>query len=220
MSEPARISMSGGEDRFLDRLRSQYEAQGFEFITELDRNELPAFFAGYRPDAIARKPDQNIAIEIKRQDASPSTRNLEQIRKLFEGHPDWRLSVAYVMGPSTPSVTITPSEPQDILRRVREVRALKDQGFYRPALVMAWSLLEAALRAIDEGAEARPRTPGTVIQTLSMKDLITSETEGRARDLINVRNRIVHGDTSVEPTAEDIDLLLGIVEETLRGIES
>ena len=82
---------------------------------------------------------------------------------------------------------------------------------------MAWSLLEATLQAMDNAAEAKPRTPGTVLQTLSMIDLISPDIERRARDLINLRNSIVHGDVSVEPSAEDIDLLLGVVEEALRA---
>ena len=216
MNEPVRIPRHDGQDRFLDRLRSQYEAQGFEFVTQLNQVDLPAFFAGYQPDAVALKLGQNVAIEIKSQDASSSKRNLEQIRKLFEGHPDWRLSVAY-MGSGTPSVTIPTAEPEAILWRVKEARALRDQGFRQAALVMAWSLLEATLQAMDNAAEAKPRTPGTVLQTLSMIDLISPDNERRARDLINLRNSIVHGDVSVEPSAEDIDLLLGVVEEALRA---
>ena len=216
MNEPVRIPRHDGQDRFLDRLRSQYEAQGFEFVTQLNQVDLPAFFAGYQPDAVALKLGQNVAIEIKSQDASSSKRNLEQIRKLFEGHPDWRLSVAY-MGSGTPSVTIPTAEPEAILWRVKEARALRDQGFRQAALVMAWSLLEATLQAMDNAAEAQPRTPGTVLQTLSMIDLISPDNERRARDLINLRNSIVHGDVSVEPSAEDIDLLLGVVEEALRA---
>ncbi|MBQ1497877.1 MAG: hypothetical protein IIZ38_06150 [Sphingomonas sp.] len=216
MNEPVRIPRHDGQDRFLDRLRSQYEAQGFEFVTQLNQVDLPAFFAGYQPDAVALKLGQNVAIEIKSQDASSSKRNLEQIRKLFEGHPDWRLSVAY-MGSGTPSVTIPTAEPEAILWRVKEARALRDQGFRQAALVMAWSLLEATLQAMDNAAEAKPRTPGTVLQTLSMIDLISPDIERRARDLINLRNSIVHGDVSVEPSAEDIDLLLGVVEEALRA---
>lgn len=215
MNEPIRISISEDQGhRFLDHLRAQYEAQGFQFVTQPNQAQLPAFFAGYRPDAIAKKPDQNVAIEVK-QSGTSSERNLEQIRRLFDGHPDWQLSIAY-MGPGSPSVMIPRTEPEAILQRVKEARALRDQGFYRPALVMAWSLLEATLQAVDGASEAKPRTPGTVIQTLSMKGLVGSDVEKRARDLINVRNSIVHGNVLIEPNGEDVDLLLGIVEEALR----
>ncbi|RZI38021.1 hypothetical protein EGT07_36330, partial [Herbaspirillum sp. HC18] len=62
MNEPVRIPRHDGQDRFLDRLRSQYEAQGFEFVTQLNQVDLPAFFAGYQPDAVALKLGQNVAI--------------------------------------------------------------------------------------------------------------------------------------------------------------
>jgi hypothetical protein len=35
--------------------------------------------------------------------------------------------------------------------------------------------------------------------------------------LIDVRNRVVHGDLDAEPTSADIELLLSGVEETLRA---
>jgi uncharacterized protein YutE (UPF0331/DUF86 family) len=62
---------------------------------------------------------------------------------------------------------------------------------------------------------SRPRTPGTVVQTLAMDGYIAPDTERRMRELIALRNQIVHGDVVAEPAAEDVNLVLTAVEEIL-----
>ena len=114
------------------------------------------------------------------------------------------------------SVTIPVAGTPAIRHRVNEVRGLIAKGQRRSAFVMAWSLLEATLRALDRDTASRPRSPGTVVQTLAMNGYIDPDTERRMRDLIGLRSRIVHGDLDAEPTKADVELLLSGVEEALR----
>lgn len=48
-----------------------------------------------------------------------------------------------------------------------------------------------------------------------MNGSISPETEQRLRALIQLRNRIVHGDVAAEPTAEHVKLVAEAVEDTL-----
>ncbi|MGD9885271.1 MAG: HepT-like ribonuclease domain-containing protein [Reyranella sp.] len=113
--------------------------------------------------------------------------------------------------------TIPASSIPDIRRRVEETRALMIQGQPRAAFVMAWSLLEAALHRIDSEKGARPRTPGTVVETLAMLGRIDPTLERRVRPLIELRNRVVHGDLQVEPSADDVRSVLSAVEQSLAS---
>lgn len=86
---------------------------------------------------------------------------------------------------------------------------------------MAWSLLEAAFRAVggeESGrVENQGRTPGPILQTLAMNGSIAPETERRLRVLMPLRNGIVHGDITAEPSTSDVETVLSAVEEILEA---
>ena len=48
-----------------------------------------------------------------------------------------------------------------------------------------------------------------------MNGYIEPEVENRLRTLIDLRNRIAHGDLDAEPATPDIEQVLSAVEETL-----
>jgi uncharacterized protein YutE (UPF0331/DUF86 family) len=215
VSSPAQAWSQEAEGQFLNGLRSRYEAQGFSFTIAPDPADLPAFLGSYKPDALARKPGLNIAIEVKRHPSPATQKRLQDIRRLFEGHPDWQFSVVFMGYEPLQSVTIPPAPPAAIRRRMDEVAMLNAGGHHRAAFVMAWSLLEAALHSIVGETTSKPRTPGTVVQTLAMNGYIEPEMERRMRTLIELRNRIVHGDLNAEPTSTEVELVLSAIQETL-----
>ncbi|MFL6844282.1 MAG: HepT-like ribonuclease domain-containing protein [Allosphingosinicella sp.] len=215
MGEPAQAAAYEAEMEFLEGLRSRYEAEGFAFTVAPEPSALPDFMVGYRPDAVARKPGQNLAIELKRH-LSPSSQNrLRDVRRRFDGHPDWQFHVVSMSTGPLQSITI-PSAPPEIIRtRLNEVLKLSAEGHNRAAFVIAWSLLEAALQSVDNADASKPRLPGTVVQALAMNGFISPKTEQHLRELIQLRNRIVHGDVRAEPSAEQVELIAEAVEDTL-----
>jgi uncharacterized protein YutE (UPF0331/DUF86 family) len=217
MRSPAQTSSHEVEAEFLEVLRSRYEAEGFAFTTAPDQSTLPPFLGTYIPDAVARKAGLNIAIELRRHQSRTTQASLRDIRRLFDGHPDWQFNVFFIGSGPLQSVTIPTASPTDIRRRVEEVRALEKQGHHWPAFVMAWSLLEAALQSVNDTTTSEPRTPGTVVQTLAMNGYIAPEMERRMRGLIELRNQIVHGNVAAEPAAADVNLMLDAIEETLAA---
>jgi REase_AHJR-like len=217
MSSLAPISPHEPEGAFLEGLRSRYEAEGFTFTISPDQSMLPPFLGTYIPDALARKSGLNIAIEVKRHQSETTQAQLRDIRRLFDGHPEWQFNVFFVGSGPLPSVTIPAASPSDIRRRMEEVRVLAKQGHHRPAFIMAWSLLEAALQSVEDNTTSKPRTPGTVVQTLAMNGYIAPDIERRMRELIALRNQIVHGDVVAEPSADDVNLVLAAIQETLTA---
>ena len=206
------------EKQFIESLRARYEDKGFTFTVHPETTQLPDFLGSYTPDAVAQKPGHNIVIEVK-QRQSPSTEHaLKEIRKLFEGHPDWQFQVVF-MGSDDPlqPVTIPASAPATIRSQIIEARKMIAKGYHRQAFIVAWSLMEAALRVVVPETDSRPRTPGTVVQTLATYGCIEPDTEQRLRDLIGLRNRIVHGDLTAAPSTAEIELVLSAIEEALSA---
>jgi uncharacterized protein YutE (UPF0331/DUF86 family) len=216
MGLPAQTS-SNEVRTLLEGLRSRYEAEGFTFTIEPVRSMLPPFLGAYAPDALAQKPGLNIAIEVKARQSQATQEDLREIRRLFDGHPDWQFNVFFMGFEPLQSVTVPTASSVDIRRRMEEVRVLEKQGHYRPAFVMAWALLEAALQSVDDNTTSKPRAPGTVVQTLAMNGYIAPDMERRMRELIGLRNQIVHGNVVAEPTAENVDLMLAAINETLAA---
>jgi uncharacterized protein YutE (UPF0331/DUF86 family) len=217
MTSQAQFLERDTEREFLESLRARYEDQGFTFTVQPEKAQLPEFLGSYIPDALAQKPGNNVIIEVKSRQTVPTDRALNDIRQLFDGHSDWQFHVALMGSNPLRSVTVPLYDPSMIQTRANEVRALITEGQRRAAFIMAWSLLEAALRARKGETTGPARTPGTVVQTLAANGYIEPDVEQRMRALIDVRNRIVHGDLAAEPAEADIDLVLSTIEETLKA---
>ena len=205
------------ESQFVENLRARYEEAGFTFTVHPMGAHLPDFLGSYRPDALAQKPGHNVVIEVKRRQDPSTERQLTNIRRLFVGHPDWQFHAVFMGADPQESVTIPASAPVSVRGRMEEVRSLIAQGHRRSAFVVAWSLLEAALRALNGETGSQPRTPGTLVQTLATNGYIEPDTERRMRALVEVRNRIVHGDLEAEPATADIESVLSAIDETLNA---
>jgi hypothetical protein len=217
MASHARSLEKETEAQFIEGLRDRYEEQGFTFTVHPARASLPDFLGSYIPDAVAQKPGRNIAIEVKRRSGPDTERALRDIRRLFDGRPEWQFQVVFMGADPLQSMTIPTVTTASIRPRINEIRALIVQGHLRSAFVMAWSILEATVRALDGRGETGPLTPGTVVQTLATNGWIEPEMERRMRDLIALRNRVVHGDLAAEPARADVELILSAVEASLRA---
>ncbi|MBX3501158.1 MAG: DUF86 domain-containing protein [Alphaproteobacteria bacterium] len=214
MSSSTQKSPQEAEVAFLESVRPRYEADGFTFTISPQRSDLPDFLGTYVPDAIARKGGISIAIEVKRNQTPAADMSLRKIRRLFDGHDDWRFNVMFMGNEALLSGAIPPMQPAEIRRRMNELKALADR---QAAFVLAWSLLEAVLNSQSKEEAGRPRAAGTVIQSLAMNGLIEPETERRLRGLVDLRNRIVHGDLGAEPTPSEVQSVLSAIDETLKA---
>lgn len=216
MSLAVNHSLQEAEVAFLENLRSEYEGKGYRFVIHPHRSDLPDFFATYEPDAVAQRSDHNVAIEVKSRATATVQQSLLRIRRLFEGRTDWQLRVAY-MGSDATGIRRLPSPTRAaVLDRAQDVKQLVAEGKVRAAFIVAWSLLEAALNSALPDADKRPRTPGTVVQTLAMDGLISDDLEQSLRSLVELRNRVVHGDLTVEPSDTDVRVVLSAIEAVLN----
>ncbi len=220
MNAVADQAWQDAEIAFLENLRPQYEDKGYRFVVHPNSSDLPPFFSSYEPDAVAFKSGHNVAIEVKSRASSSAQRSIQSIRRLFEDRPDWQFTVAYLGSDAINLERLPTADRMLILERVREVERLAGDGHVREAFIVAWSLLEAALNSVKPHADKRPRTPGTVVQSLAMDGYIADELERSLRALISLRNRIVHGDLAAEPTLDDVKIVLEGVVSTLSEADT
>lgn len=212
-----RYQASEAERDLLASLRGQYEAKGFSFEIEPGLQNIPNFLRPYVPDAIARKPGENVAIEVRQSRSRASEASLQQIRSRFDGHPDWTFTVAYAAEDPLKALTIKSAAAPKIRRQLADIHNLTNQGYYRAAFLLAWGLLEATLVNIEGEQEARPRGPASVLQGLAMLGRIEPETERRIRPMILLRSAVAHGDLAKEPTKRDVEAVASVVEEALSS---
>lgn len=204
------------ETDLLAALRADYEARGFSFVTEPGADALPSFLGGFKPDALARAPGRNVAIVVKRRRGPRHGDSVADVRALLADRPDWSFPVVVPASDPLDAVVIRDATPDAVEAQRRDVLALALQGHRRAAFIMAWALLEAASRARDGAARGPARPAGAVVQALAMTGRIEIETERRLRSLLDLRNRIVHGDLLAEPEGGDIDAVLSAVGEVLQ----
>lgn len=206
------------ERDFLQSLVPSYEGDGFSVFLHPSREILPPFLRGYQPDAIAIKDDKKIAIEIKR-DMTQHAARLEQLQKIFEEHPDWELRVYYIPVRTEDEDIQAPGLPE-IDAALAEVEQLKDAGYFRAALMMAWAALEAASRALLPQDLARPQPANRLIETLASEGVVTPSEADSLRKAISLRNAVTHGQFALPISEQQVDevvaaarLVTGIAKE-------
>jgi len=208
-------SAGDAETSFLERMRPFYERQGYRFTVHPQQADVPAFLASQLPDAVASKGNGGIVIKLVSRPEQSIRPSLVELRDLIKDHPEWQLTVAH-MGRDPSGVRNMPVVGKGlILRRADEAERLAMDGEIAAAFVLGWSLLEASLNSLHPAADKRPRTPGTVVQTLSMYGDISYEMENALRPLIDLRNRVVHGDLDAMPGLDDVSQVLTAVRTAL-----
>src|SRR3954447_18305828 len=155
------------EADILRTLRNRYEGRGYTFIARPTGNLVPSFLRGYRPDALAISDRESVVIEVKARRNPEGQKNLAQIAERVAGQPNWKLEIYYA-GDFPRPVYGKPDEAE-ISRLLEEIRRLKDAGFSRAALVMAWAALEAVARAFrtDDETGSGPMIPTEIVESLS-----------------------------------------------------
>jgi hypothetical protein len=179
------------------------------FIEYPRGDALPAALEGFRPDAIAIGPQKKIAIEVKLRRGRSSEDQLEALSERLRQHPDWELRVIYgdEFDADEPSPVTLQAE---IVTQIDETEALCRAGHYRAALILAWAVLEAIARttASAEASGGGGKQPRQVLEILERMGRLTFEEASRLRNLLPLRNAVVHGDYHREVTRPDVEVLI------------
>jgi REase_AHJR-like len=213
-------ALASVEREALDVVESQLAGENYRFVRNPGPKDLPDFLRDAEPDAIALGGPPNLVIEVLNPSAARGLKlnalKVERLRASLSGHSDWRLEVVYAR---TSAALPSGASAEQIRRRHDEVGRLatiEPSG----ALLLAWGLLEAVMRALEPQRADRALTPGALIELLIGLGYL-DEADGRTlRSRGNLRNAIAHGDLSTPPpTAADVQGVLDLVDKLARLME-
>ncbi|MCY4517080.1 MAG: hypothetical protein OXB99_07580 [Acidimicrobiaceae bacterium] len=197
------MSMRAAAHMALMNARASYVANGYE----VSLNErLPAPFESFVADAVARRDDEFVVVEVKPSPMSDdAVQRLERLKKTFAEDCGWQFDVVTYEregAPPTPDLEL-------VSRRAREAIQLTEVSPDAACLVL-WSAIEGALLWVAhqrEVAPARPLPPRGLIQQLTIDGVLSDNQAAELKDFASRRDAIAHGMCAVAPSPEQFDWL-------------
>ena len=206
------------EKQLLENTAEDLRADGYEVFLHPSAAQLPRFIKDYQPDAIAFRSDKNLVIEIKNQ-AKPSTKSMERLEALFSAPEakDWDFKVI-VFRPEKISPPPDPANNSEIETALAEIETLMSGLETRPALLMAWAVLEALGRAMEPRKISRPQTPRRLIEVLAGEGHVTPSEAVILRNLVDRRNSLIHGGLNVQIELKELGDFLLILKKLKESL--
>lgn len=203
------------EQAAIDQYEPVWRAQGYEVIRQPGSSQRPAFLKSFQPDVILLGKDQNVVVEVVQKGQPGLEAKVRQLRTLMDDRGDWRLEVIYA-GVAEP--TYRPVSKDAILESLRAAQRLSTTE-PRAALLLLWSTLEAIGRrlstSLSDGAQAGA---GRIVEALAHDGTITPTEADLLRELVGLRNRIVHGEIDAVLPERDIQRALTMAEQLAAQI--
>jgi hypothetical protein len=198
-------SLGSQESEILKLLQSNYESEGYTFISHPTTDLLPKFLKNYRPDALALSDKDSIVIEVRSRQSSNSDKQLSQLAEIVEKQPGWRFRVVYA-GSIVSNDAFGKPSIEGLKNEFAEIDLLIEIGHLRAAMVLAWAGLEAVTRTLPlpEASVTRAVSPRQLVDWLTFSGFIDQEKSRRLRQLVNVRNAVVHGQLDTKINREDV----------------
>ena len=179
--------------------------------------DLPYFLRNFRPDAVATRGDENVVIEVSARSTYEKDRQLGLLAEEVARHPGWKLEVVWVgSSVGAESAGLRLPSVDEIRSRSAEMRRLYDEGEHAGALLILWSLLEAASghRLAEVDAEPRgPQTPIALVKDLVSFGHIDQEDYNRMKEIASLRNAIAHGHSTLRVDRKTFEHLVSVVDK-------
>lgn len=192
------------EKAVLEKIIPELEHDGYEVLVEYPRSILPLNVGSYFPDAVAKKRDSYIAIEVKSRRIASVDRHLKNLEKSFKHTPNWDFRVYYADEMSLPKGPGVES-PEVLKSRLEKSQELNRQGEHALALLLSWATFEGIARLLRRKNFLRPQSPGRIITVLTELGDITNDQANFLRSLVSKRNSFVHGAVSTIVSRDEVE---------------
>jgi len=197
-------SVKNREDSIRSIVAEKYKQQGFEVIVEPCIEVLPFDLGRYHPDMLVKKSEsEGYIIEIRSSAGQTSVEQYREISEIVSQHIGWRFLL--ITGEdSLLNESIIKTEEllswEQIFRRKEQAYRLISFGEIEGAFLSLWLILEAMMRKqAEELSLPIERFPTkSLINHLYSQGELSIEQFDKAKSLMNVRNRLVHGFQTAE----------------------
>lgn len=211
-------------EQLLNHVANRYSSQGYQVVVHPEPKDLPDFAKTFKVEIVARWADGSALVSAKKSPKElESDPNVPKYAEATEKQPGWRFDVV-VLGPDEETKmpdkgdAKEPSE-EDFRHQFEIVHRLLDAKVNQQALVLAWSVLEAAMRqrlqAEDEevGWGTSPRTMlNELLSAGAFNTGVFRDLEG----LFQARCAIVHGFTMPVIDASAVNFILDVARKLLE----
>jgi hypothetical protein len=183
-------------------IANKYRQRGYAVTIEPPAEMLPVGVQDYRPDFVAIRDDEKVAIEVKSRrslGADPTLTRLEKLRRV----PGWRLDVAVIeeSGETSPPTLLSRGEIHSRLATAGRFAA--ETNDYPAALLLVWTAVEAALHArLKNERDDRPVSPNRLAKMAVSLGIVDDDQLPVMEWLVGVRNAVVHGHSPTGVSAE------------------
>lgn len=201
----------------IERVAQELVDDGYEAIIRPAPHMLPADIARFRPDILARRAGENVAVAVREIPDPGSGPQVEGLAEAVRSHPGWhfRLTTAPREEP------VAPWEPKEAEARVREAEELLGSGHPEAALVILLAAAEAVGRwlADHERLKLSRWDPGILFSGLVHHGLIDQADAKLLSHARQLRNLVVHGARGDAGTEVDVSALIGVARRLLAEVE-
>lgn len=196
----------------LEKMFKIWTDQGFQVFLQPSGKLLPDFLQRYRPDALLLKDDDKVLVEVVLKGQPHAEKRVSRLKELIANQNEWRLEVVYA------------GENVSAVRRVTLEKILESLGSAedlltkepRASLLLFWASLEATARNFFPSQTSRPQSPGRIIELLASSGEVTPSEAQELRHLMNLRNRVIHGELNAVVKPSEMKPMLQLVRQLLK----
>lgn len=201
----------------IERVAQELVDDGYETIVRPAPYLLPVDVARFRPDILARRGGENVAVMVREVPDPASGPQVEGLAAAVRSHPSWHFRLT-----TAPREEIaTPWEPAEAEARAREAEELLERGHPEAALVILLAAAEAVGRWLADHEQLKltrwdPQALFGGLVHHGLLDQADRPVLDRARRL---RNLLVHGANGGPDTAVDLPELVAVLRRLLAEVE-
>lgn len=186
--------------RTIADLAADYAKRGYDVVEEPKLEDTPEFLRPYLPDLIATKGDDRWIVDVKtpgltRDNSDETTGAWARLSQEVAQH-GWHFRLVVAKSDEDEVFSFAVPEAAEIEASLSDPPKLAGEGQEGAALLLAWSLFEAAARRrlLRDGHDAgRPTTPLGLAKILVHLGYVDDTELDALRDIIALRNQVAHG---------------------------
>lgn len=199
----ATMNATHSEQAIRDNVVRRLIADGYDVLVEPGPDQLPVELAHFRPDILARRGDENLIVEIKRQFDRLAAGQIEAMARAVWSKPGWSFELA-VVSPDDTGVDAVWT-PAEIAARLAEAEALMEHDHAEAALLLLVAAAEAAGRRLADAEQVAVQRwhPRALFRQLVHVGLLDRAALPVLDHAVTMRNRLKHG---IVPDGENGDI--------------
>jgi hypothetical protein len=209
-------------ERTVEELAADYTRRGYAVTPQPGIEDTPEFLRPYVPDLIAIKGEERWIVDVKTpgftRDHSNEERGAWSRLAQHVRQAGWHFQLVTTKSDADDLRSYAIPEASEIETGLADPEKLAGQGQAGAALMVAWSLFEAAAGRrllLDDEDPRRPETPVGLAKVLvSLGHVEESEYEA-LRDIARLRNQVAHGIFNASVSADRIALLATLTRRLL-----